>query len=1120
MKKTSIYISIFLIAYLLILPDFIYAQNKGIHEKFLNEYLEKNIYSLQKAPEATLVDLAYYKLNELFFYENAFKYYEDLIGGNYTVHLHDSSFAIIFFKTTKIEKTRNSINHSKAISNDLIKDIINFDVIRSSIGTDVIMKNQEHFVDKQIFNGILESKRSEFLLRGGPTHISLLMKDKLFIDKEILTHYHPNLSGKIMNRTVAHQKFRDIDGNVASLFGSIDAGTIIVYGDERAKIFGMDSKWERITYFDRDQFDPGGGPLHQFAFSHPRCCYTLDHPSDIESGTKTQSGNETKWPLYIADLGNNRICKVYYKTIIYPDGTHRAIDDYSFTVVKDNITSPYGLALHKGNDLNSSSDDRLWVSKGYVNNKALECIDVSNGSTISIITHLDYGRGLEKIEPRRLSVFRSPSGLKNVLGFVDDIKNSVVFIKLEADGSYINNSTNVIGHIPFGSHKVMSLSLNSYNNGIDGATAWIATDGGIGGCYGALNCGYLSTVKINFVGNTPIGLDYLATHYMGVGSDESFVKLNNLHIEDGHVDIFTMEEWNERYGLRRFKPGIDILSEDLNQPFCRYTGSNLKFRLTNPSQVFIKCFYKKGSAPWVQLQLGQYSINNIPYSAAGLKLPSGTNNLRVKAILPLSDNPVPTENIKYEFYFLPQDEADLNSPNKVYREYSQGIDECTGNGGCPYIYVHNGQDFYQDNNILHRSEFPENQGIDVEDKYILQIPPAFDTNNICQLKIKELNEDYSYFDKIKMIAVDHPSGTNLVVTESNNLAIYFPSFVNSPSYADNDGSDVTDELQYDSTFNEDVGGDEDSETKGSYPDEEDSFFSFKQLLSKFYDKVKNTFNDFTRRYFQGIEKRDNLVSDSVAVIFDPYQSDAIPIANTKADAGTVIGISTTDDYSSNPIHFARRQNRYEIAVPVASGVQIDSVAIDWNVDYAMTYLATTSLYYEGFIEQKMELIEALHSKNGTVLSPLDTIDQVYAEMDNSSEILLKFQSPIDSISEGWERDYVFIVNGRYVTGSSQPRLTNLIQESETNLPKVYALHQNYPNPFNPITTIKFDLPRNGNMSLKVYDILGKEVYSLFENKEAGYYTVSFNGSNLASGVYFYRIEAGDFVQTKRMMLIK
>lgn len=96
------------------------------------------------------------------------------------------------------------------------------------------------------------------------------------------------------------------------------------------------------------------------------------------------------------------------------------------------------------------------------------------------------------------------------------------------------------------------------------------------------------------------------------------------------------------------------------------------------------------------------------------------------------------------------------------------------------------------------------------------------------------------------------------------------------------------------------------------------------------------------------------------------------------------------------------------------------------------------------------------------------------------------------------------------------QITNVEQ-----LPTDFALHQNYPNPFNPTTTIKYELPKESFVTLKVYNLLGQEVATLVnENLKAGRYEVSFNGSKLSNGVYFYRLQAGEFCSTKKLFLIK
>jgi len=89
------------------------------------------------------------------------------------------------------------------------------------------------------------------------------------------------------------------------------------------------------------------------------------------------------------------------------------------------------------------------------------------------------------------------------------------------------------------------------------------------------------------------------------------------------------------------------------------------------------------------------------------------------------------------------------------------------------------------------------------------------------------------------------------------------------------------------------------------------------------------------------------------------------------------------------------------------------------------------------------------------------------------------------------------------------------------LPKYYSIGQNYPNPFNPVTTIKYTLPVRSLVTLKVYDILGKEVATLVNiEQEPDEYSVEFNAENLSSGIYFYTITAREFTKTVKMILMK
>ncbi|MDW8436942.1 MAG: S8/S53 family peptidase [Chloroherpetonaceae bacterium] len=96
-----------------------------------------------------------------------------------------------------------------------------------------------------------------------------------------------------------------------------------------------------------------------------------------------------------------------------------------------------------------------------------------------------------------------------------------------------------------------------------------------------------------------------------------------------------------------------------------------------------------------------------------------------------------------------------------------------------------------------------------------------------------------------------------------------------------------------------------------------------------------------------------------------------------------------------------------------------------------------------------------------------------------------------------------------------------LSASQPSLPKVFALHQNYPNPFNPTTTIAYQLAENADVALEVFDVLGRKIATLVEaRQDAGSYSANFDASGLSSGVYFYRLRAGAFSETRKMILAK
>lgn len=179
------------------------------------------------------------------------------------------------------------------------------------------------------------------------------------------------------------------------------------------------------------------------------------------------------------------------------------------------------------------------------------------------------------------------------------------------------------------------------------------------------------------------------------------------------------------------------------------------------------------------------------------------------------------------------------------------------------------------------------------------------------------------------------------------------------------------------------------------------------------------------------------------------------------------------------------------------------------------------------------------SLSGTPLTWLIfTLDHPFA-YDNTKSLIIQLEHRGSSGSASYIHAHTYLTGKRRTySNTSNPfgvqgqdayiinfgvdiTLTGIDPNINLQTPKEYKLEQNFPNPFNPTTSINYSIPKSGLVTLKVYNVYGQEVATLVnENKNNGTYSVDFNASNLSSGVYYYELTSGNFVQTKRMMLIK
>jgi hypothetical protein len=185
------------------------------------------------------------------------------------------------------------------------------------------------------------------------------------------------------------------------------------------------------------------------------------------------------------------------------------------------------------------------------------------------------------------------------------------------------------------------------------------------------------------------------------------------------------------------------------------------------------------------------------------------------------------------------------------------------------------------------------------------------------------------------------------------------------------------------------------------------------------------------------------------------------------------------------------------------GLNITNIALlDTMYTEVLVYREDSLLVAHNFYSIGTITLQSIISLDSTILEVDDLIKlRCYA-----SDITI-FENTATDPDSGF---YEFVV---------LPALTSVTStESAIN---TFALKQNYPNPFNPVTTISYQIPERGIVTIKVYDVLGNEVATLVsEEKPVGSYKVEWNAVNLPSGIYFYRMRAGNFVETKKLILLK
>ena len=189
---------------------------------------------------------------------------------------------------------------------------------------------------------------------------------------------------------------------------------------------------------------------------------------------------------------------------------------------------------------------------------------------------------------------------------------------------------------------------------------------------------------------------------------------------------------------------------------------------------------------------------------------------------------------------------------------------------------------------------------------------------------------------------------------------------------------------------------------------------------------------------------------------------------------------------------------------IADKIKKTSQSYEINSLHAYRYLKNDSLYISTNI-----------FPNVFYLFPARPDTLIYTKVKNTGLAVSYILTDSGSVNVIWEdslngKIQLFGIGASVITGVKDNRNT-----------MTYHLFQNYPNPFNPSTTIKYQIPKESNVTIKIYDVLGREVSTLLNTEQkVGEHEVEWNANGFASGIYFYQIKAKNFIDTKKMLLIK
>jgi Secretion system C-terminal sorting domain/Thrombospondin type 3 repeat len=401
-----------------------------------------------------------------------------------------------------------------------------------------------------------------------------------------------------------------------------------------------------------------------------------------------------------------------------------------------------------------------------------------------------------------------------------------------------------------------------------------------------------------------------------------------------------------------------------------------------------------------------------------------------------------------------------------------------GDPSCPVLFSYDGTSYQKENTLLTACEKSGYKDV-VTDYYLVRGSVAPKGNQV-SFQLREMEDEVTYLQNLELITVDHPYQTKVACGVDGRISLYRQPIA--PLTAvDHHGVDRLNEVIA----------------------EDGKFFTSDEpgYLIVTFSRTTAAETGYQLNSEQKPQPcRIEQVADKLNPEFVPLDNDLI--IDILDDSGNWVSLSESPsrDQVVDQIVFASENLSGEIV----------TLRLSWSVTYATD--AVSQIIPSGDIPVISRMVPSVTTT--TVAKPQASW-QSFADgpLTLAKEDQVEFTFTTASVGDGLTRDYIIRAVGRYEPDYHVLR------------PLRFQLYDNYPNPFNPTTTISYDLAQTANVTIDIFNVLGQRVVTLVdEQQETGRHQVIWdvdaNGQTVASGIYYYRIQAGEFIQTKKMVLVK